>query len=229
MHYMLIYFRRLRLISLAIYLFAKTFTVSFQLKETETKAIVRVFNETLTSIYLETSLPTRILNKCYFSSHLSRKFTHFWFVSPVWKLSSYIASPIFYNEWRWSTRLFVSSYPRDMHNRRGPSRGLDAILRSLCPRIRSGDFISAAIETIEMHTQHPFGHETVFLSYASSTMKRMMVSGDEIVQGEWFRCNRLTRISLSFSVSFLLLSFFHLLNARWYHHDISTNRTINSD
>lgn len=85
MHYMLIYFKRLRLISLAIHLFAKTFTVSFRLKETETKAIVRVFNELLTSIYLETSLPTRILNKCYFSSHLSRKFTHFCFVSPVWK------------------------------------------------------------------------------------------------------------------------------------------------
>lgn len=85
MHYMLIYFKRLRLISLVIHLFAKTFIVSFQLKEAETKAIVRIFNEPLTSIYLETSLPTRILNKCYFSSHLSRKFTHFWFVSPVWK------------------------------------------------------------------------------------------------------------------------------------------------
>lgn len=55
---MLIYLKRLRLISLAIHLFAKTFTVSFQLKETETKAIVRVFNEPLTTIYLETSLPT---------------------------------------------------------------------------------------------------------------------------------------------------------------------------
>lgn len=85
MHYMLIYFKRLKLISLVIHLFVKTFAVSFQLEETETKAIVRVFDEPLTSIYLETSLPIRILNKYYFLSHLSRKFTHFWFVSPVWK------------------------------------------------------------------------------------------------------------------------------------------------
>lgn len=219
MHYMLIYLKRLRLISLAIHLFAKTFTVSFRLKETETKAIVRVFNKLLTSIYLETSLPTRILNKCYFSSHLSRKIHPFLVCITSLEISSYIASPIFYNEWRWSTRLFVSSCPRDTHNRRGPSRGLDAILRSLCPRIRSGDFISAAIETIEMHAQHPFGHETVFLSYASSTMKRMMVSGDEVVQGEWFRCNRLTRISLSFSVSFFLLSSLKhsLISSRYFY------------
>lgn len=85
------------------------------------------------------------------------------------------------------------------------SRGLCAILRSHCPRIRSGDFISAAIETTEMHARNLFDHKLDISLVCLNTLRLRWNIGCLAMRWDWEEKFFKERSIWIFSPSFFLL------------------------